>query len=79
MFDVRAGRKAARSFISEAAGRKTGDNLLSHPSVGALPSADYRLNERVRDGDVCFPVPIVTRGWIPRTVLAGYRLGQGSL
>ena len=49
----------------QAAGRKTGDNLLSHPSVGALPLAVCRLNERVRDGYVCFPAPILTRGLIP--------------
>ena len=46
-------------------GRKTGDNLLSHLSGEALPSADCSLNERVRDGYVCFPAPILTRELIP--------------
>ena len=49
----------------ERAGRNTGDNLLSHLSEEALPSAVYRLNERVRDGDVCFPAPMLTRASVP--------------
>ena len=61
--------KAARRFRWNASGRNTGDNLLSHLSGEALPSAVCRLNERVRDGDVCFPAPILTRGSIPDSVV----------
>ena len=31
--------KKTRAFLSEDAGHKTGDDLLSHSSVAALPSA----------------------------------------
>ena len=43
------------------AGHKTGNNLLSHPSGGGTTIGGCGLNERVRDGYVCFPTPMVTR------------------
>ena len=60
-----AQRERPVTFVWKVTGRKTGDNLLSHLSGEALPSADYRLNERVRDGNVCFPAPMVTRVGVP--------------
>ena len=54
------GKKKAHPLLSERMGHKPGNNLLSH-SFRCTTIGGRGLNGRVRDGNVCFPSPIITR------------------
>ena len=63
--------KKARALLSEGAGHKTGDDLLSHSSVAALPSAIEGLTS-VFGMETC----VSPRLWSPEGLPPGLPIGK---
>ena len=63
--------KKARALLSEGAGHKTGDDLLSHSSVAALPSAIEGLTSVFGMGTCVSP-----RLWSPEGFPSGLPIGK---
>ena len=58
-------------------GHKTGDNLLSHPSVGALPLAVEGLTSVFEMG-TCVSPHLYSPDWLRLRTLYGYRAYRPS-